>query len=189
MAATLYLIRHATPDWSRTDIRYDIPPGPPLTAQGEAEASQLAEFLRPISITHLYVSPLERTMRTAQIAATALGLPIEIKTELAEWNHSEGEEDVLTRFRPFINAMFDESEKRGPLGLVTHGGPIRLLLAEFGLDPNELDHYRQSFDHNNPLPPAGVWRVKRAHNSYFEKPEFVFTPNPYTPYSPNPVKL
>lgn len=189
MAAILYLIRHATPDWSRTDIRYDIPPGPPLTAQGEAEATQLAEFLRPISITHLYASPLERTTRTAQIAATALGLPIEIKPELAEWNHSEVEVDVLTRFRPFINTMFDESAARGPLGLVTHGGPIRLLLAEFGLDHNELDYYRRAFDHNNPLPPAGVWRVTRAPNGLFEKPEFVFTPNPYTPYTPTIVNL
>ena len=34
----LYLARHATPDWNMRDIRYDIPPGPPLVPQGEEEA-------------------------------------------------------------------------------------------------------------------------------------------------------
>ncbi len=55
---TIYLTRHATPDWSRTDIRYDIPPGPPLTAQGEAEAEKLGIFLASAGVTQTLRQPL-----------------------------------------------------------------------------------------------------------------------------------
>jgi probable phosphoglycerate mutase len=184
MAATLYLIRHATPDWTRTDIRYDIPPGPPLTEQGEAEAQQLGDFLKTTNITHLYASPLERTTRTAQIAAAALGLTVETKVDLSEWQRGELEENVLTRSRAILDAALDESESRGPLALVTHGGPIRLLLADLGLDTEEMAHYRRAFDRENPVPPAGVWRIHRNDKGEIEKPELVFTPQPFEPFVP-----
>jgi len=184
MPATLYLIRHATPDWSRNDIRYDIPPGPPLTTQGEAEAKQLGEFLRSTNITHLYASPLERSTRTAQIAAEALGLQVETDLDLAEWMKGEPEATVLERCRRCLDAALDESLTRGPLALVTHGGPIRLLLADIGLDRAEIDHYRRTFDRDNPVPPAGVWRITRSNSGHLEKPELVFTPQPYAAYVP-----
>jgi probable phosphoglycerate mutase len=189
MAATLYLIRHATPDWSRTDIRYDIPPGPPLTDVGEREARQLAEFLKTTNIAHVYASPLERTSRTAQIAADALGVKVEIAPDLAEWERVELEADVLSRVRAFVDEAFDESELRGPLALVTHGGPIRVVLADIGLERSEMDHYRRTFDRDNPVPPAGVWRVTRTSEGILEKPELVFTPQPYTPFVPSTVHV
>ena len=67
--SAIYLARHATPDWNRRDIRYDIAPGPDLVPQGEAEAAQLGEFLRTTGVTRIYASPLVRTRRTAEIAA------------------------------------------------------------------------------------------------------------------------
>ena len=45
MPQQIYLIRHATPDWTRKDIPYHLPPGPPLIEQGLAEAQALAAFL------------------------------------------------------------------------------------------------------------------------------------------------
>jgi broad specificity phosphatase PhoE len=189
MLATLYLIRHATPDWSRTDIRYDIPPGPPLTPQGETEATQLGEFLKTTNITHVYASPLDRTSRTAQIAADALGIQVEIAPDLAEWERGELEATVLARVRAFIDEAFDESETRGPLALVTHGGPIRIVLADLGLDPDEIAHYRRTFDRDNPVPPAGVWRITRNATGTIEKPELVFTPLPYKPFVPATVHV
>jgi broad specificity phosphatase PhoE len=189
MPATLYLIRHATPDWTRTDIRYDIPPGPPLTEVGEAEAKLLGEFLKSTKITHLYASPLERTTRTAQLSAAALGLEVETKIELAEWERGELEADVLTRCRTCLDAALDESERRGPLALVTHGGPIRLLLADLGLDKDEMAHYRRTFDRDNPVPPAGVWRIIRTADGRFEKPELVFTPQPFARFVPAVVHV
>jgi len=180
----LYLIRHATPDWSRTDIRYDIPPGPPLTDVGESEAKQLGEFLKTTNIAHVYASPLERTSRTAQIAADALGVKVEIAPDLSEWERGDAEANVLSRMRAFVDEAFDESERRGPLALVTHGGPIRIVLADLGLDRSEIDHYRRTFDRDNPVPPAGVWQVTRNADGVIEKPELVFTPQPYKPFVP-----
>ncbi|MCC6456579.1 MAG: histidine phosphatase family protein [Caldilineaceae bacterium] len=189
MTATLYLIRHATPDWHRKDIRYDIPPGPPLVEQGEAEARQLGEFLKTTGITHLYASPLERASRTAQIAAEALGLEVETMLDIAEWVQGEPEASVLARCRPCLDAALDESETRGPIALVSHGGPIRLLLADLGVDHAELEHYRGIFDNLNPVPPAGVWRVERYADGRMGVPELVFTPQPYTRYVPTTVNV
>jgi probable phosphoglycerate mutase len=187
MSAILYLIRHATPDWNRTDIRYDIPPGPPLVAQGEAEAKQLGEFLKTTGITHLYASPLERASRTAQIAAEALGLEVETMLGIAEWERGESESSVLARCRTCLDTALDESLTRGPLALVSHGGPIRLLLADLGLDHDEMAYYRRTFDRENPVPPAGVWRIERLADGRMAKSELVFTPQPYTPYVPATV--
>lgn len=189
MSAVLYLIRHATPDWNRKDIRYDIPPGPSLVEQGEAEAKQLGEFLKTTGITHLYASPLERTTRTAQIAAEALGLEVETMLDIAEWEQGEIEADVLTRCRACFDAALDKSETRGPLALVSHGGPIRLLLADVGLDHAEINHYRGIFDNQNPVPPAGVWRIERFADGRMAQPELVFTPQPYTRYVPATVNV
>jgi broad specificity phosphatase PhoE len=189
MPATIYLVRHATPDWSRTDIRYDIVPGPPLTAHGESEAIQLGTFLKALEIAHIYASPLERTTRTAQIAAAALGLEIEIAPELAEWERSELEDRVLSRVRAFLEDALDESETRGPLVLVTHGGPIRVLLADLGLDRAEMDHYRRTFDRDNPVPPAGIWRIRRSDEGTIEKPELVFAPIPFTRFVPTTIQV
>ena len=72
MIPTIYLIRHATPDWSRTDLVYHLPPGPPLTAQGEAEAAKLGDFLRDMDVRHIFTSPLVRCLRTAEIAGAAV---------------------------------------------------------------------------------------------------------------------
>ena len=190
MPATLYLVRHATPDWSRTDLRYDIPPGPPLTPQGEAEAVALGAFLQRVGIARLYASPLDRTLRTAALAAQALDNLIPVTDDaIAEWRHGESEQQVLDRFRPRIHAALDESLRHGAVALVTHGGPIRLLLAEAGIDRQEIDYYRRMFDRDNPVPPAGVWRLQQNHDGHWLKPELVHTPQPFQPYTPATVHL
>lgn len=189
MQATVFLVRHATPDWSRTDIRYDIPPGPPLTPRGEQEATHLGAFLAAQGVVRLYASPLERTLRTAELAAHALATHPEQDDHLAEWRHGEGDDQVLARFRPRLQHAFDESGRTGPIALVTHGGPIRLLLTEVGLDHAEVNHYRRQFDHDNPVPPAGVWRLRREHTGRLLKPELVHTPQGFRPYTPATINV
>lgn len=183
MTATVYLVRHATPDWSRTDLRYDIPPGPPLTPAGEAEAAQLAAFLKSVGVVHLYASPLERTLRTATLAAEVAGVGFDIVDAIAEWQRGEAEDDVLQRVRPMVERVLDESQS-APRALITHGGPIRLLLQDLGLHQAEVDFYRRQFDRDNPLPPAGVWRITRRPDGQIEKPELVFAPQGFTIYVP-----
>ena len=116
----VFLARHATPDWSRRDIRYDIPPGPPLTPQGEDEARQLGDYLRAQGVVKLYASPLERTRRTAELAGQIAGAPVLEALELAEWRRDEDEPTVLSRVRDLWQRAGDESREIGPIARVTH---------------------------------------------------------------------
>ncbi len=171
----IYLARHATPDWSRTDIPYDIPPGPPLTAQGEAEAEKLGLFLAAAGVTQLFASPLERTQRTAALAAQPAGASIQTVDAIAEWRHGENEEQVLDRILSFWEELVVASVVNSPVALVSHGGPIRLLLETVSGDPARINEYRARFDSNNPLPPAGVWRSQRQDDGSWQV-DLVFTP-------------
>src|SRR4029078_4653611 len=94
---TIYLVLHATPDWSRTDIPYHIPPGPPLTAVGESEAAKLGDFLRDMQASQILCSPLVRCLRTAEIAAEKAGIPHTIDNRLAEVQPQEKPGDRLAR--------------------------------------------------------------------------------------------
>ena len=162
---TIYLIRHATPDWSRTDIPYHLPPGPPLTPQGEAEAQQLGKFLWEAGLAAIYASPLERAYRTAEIAASQIHLAVTQSPSLAEWQPEEKADQIRARLWPTWEHAAMLSAQTGPVALVTHGGPIALLLKELGLPEKEIDHFKRQFDRNNPLPPAGVWRATRLPGS------------------------
>jgi broad specificity phosphatase PhoE len=187
MPSVIYLVRHATPDWSRVDIRYDIPPGPPLTAQGEREAAQLGLFLGEAKVQKIYASPLERAWRTAQIAGEQAGAEVVEVTAIAEWQRGENEAAVLDRLLPFWNGACVESAEIGPLALVTHGGPIRALLEYLQHDRAEIDFYRKQFDRDNPLPPAGVWRISRITPQAPWQIELRFTPQPFRRYEPQTV--
>jgi len=187
MPALIYLIRHATPDWSRTDIRYDVPPGPPLTAQGEAEATKLGEFLHTAGVRKIYASPLERTQRTAALAAQAGSIPVIEALELAEWKRGESETEILARFTPFWTNAWAESTDGGPIAFVTHGGPIRMLLQHLKLDQAEIDFYRRQFDRDNPVPPAGAWAVSQPAGAGSWQLELAFTPQPHQRYVPQIV--
>jgi broad specificity phosphatase PhoE len=185
---TIYLVRHATPDWSRTDIRYDIPPGPPLTPQGQSEATQLGEFLRSAQVQRIFASPLERTQQTAQLAAVALGLAVVEDLDLAEWQRGEPQDEVLARcLRSLDRAAAEAHASGGPVVLVSHGGPIRILLQHLGLEQAQIDFYRRQFDRDNPLPPAAAWRLYRERFDQEWQFDLAFTPQPHRPYVPEVV--
>lgn len=157
----IFLIRHATPDWNRTDISYDIFPGPPLTRKGENEAEALAAFLESEGVRKLYHSPFARAAKTAQIIAAINHIPCVEESRLAEWNvREETELEVRRRMKTLFDQSLAEAAEIGSIGLVSHGGPIALLLQELGIDSKELAMYRTRFDTTNPLPPAGVWEVE-----------------------------
>jgi len=182
-ASLTHLIRHASPDRSRTDLRYDVPPGPPLTPEGEDEAERLGRWLRDQPVTALWASPLERTRRTAELAAAAAGIPVVHDVAgLAEWVRGEAEAAVLERFRPVWHGALAEAEAGRPIGLVTHGGPIRALLRALGLEEDHLGHYVRQFDNGNPMPPAGVWRTARVAGGNRWEVGLVFSPRPFQPH-------
>jgi broad specificity phosphatase PhoE len=108
----LYLIRHGETAWSlsgqhtgRTDI--------PLTEQGEQDARKLAEPLGAVKFSRVFTSPLQRALRTCELAG--LGEVAEIEADLTEWDYGdfEGQFSVDTRKkRPDWN-LFRDGRPRG----------------------------------------------------------------------------
>jgi broad specificity phosphatase PhoE len=157
----IFLIRHATPDWTRTDIPYDIPPGPSLSLKGEMEAAALADFVRGQGVVKLYHSPFERAARTARVISVRNGIPRVEDARLAEWREeTERGAQVQERMAAVFALAIKESATLGPIALVTHAGPVTFLLQELAIDPTELAEYQNMFDNPNPLPPAGAWMVE-----------------------------
>ncbi|MCS7039410.1 MAG: phosphoglycerate mutase family protein [Anaerolineae bacterium] len=154
----LYLARHATPDWDRKDIRYDVPPGPPLVPQGEQEAAQLAAWLADRGLARIVTSPLLRAQQTAAIVAGRLGLPVTVAPELAEKRREETREEVVARMERFYREWLSNGAET--ILAVSHGYPIEMLLRTLGVPESELAALRGRFDHNNPVPCAGVWQIE-----------------------------
>ncbi len=180
----VYLARHATPDRNRKEIPYDIPPGPPLTAVGEREALALGEYMQAEGIVRIYHSPLERTKRTATLAASVCGAELLESYAIAEWRRDENEAAVLARVLKLYEHVTRESVQIGPVALVTHGGCVLAMLSHLGVVDAEINHYRGQFDHRNPLPPAAAWLAKRPHEAQAWDVRLAFAPNPIQPYLP-----
>lgn len=129
----LFLIRHAESTNNRLalDLGYDEymrtrSIDPPISELGTRQAQLLADHLaanahpesaqeklpvEPFSgygITHVYCSPMLRTLQTAQPVAAALGVPVEVWVDI----HEHG-------------GMFLGNPRTGE-GLVIHGGMARL---------------------------------------------------------------
>jgi broad specificity phosphatase PhoE len=156
----LYLARHAQPDRTRTDLPYHLPPGPPLTGRGVEEAGELGDFFLRSGVRLLIASPLERCLHTARIAAEAAGAQVEIEPALSEWQPGEKAEHIRLRIWPVFEAALQRSQADGPLALVTHGGPVGVLLEALGMDRSALMR-QHTYDYGNPLPTGAAWRVER----------------------------
>jgi len=63
-----YLIRHGEKDSPKTFLAGRTP-GVLLTPRGQQQANELAEFLAPAAIQHVFSSPLERAHATAEAIA------------------------------------------------------------------------------------------------------------------------
>ena len=175
MLIDLYLVRHATPDPTRTDIPYDVPPGPPLGPAGEVEARALGAFLRGAGIIQVIASPFARAERTARIAASALGLDVELQHALGEWHADERARDVVARVEPVLAEVRARCLQVGPICLVSHGGTIGVMLRKLGMDRERVDEFRARYGGSTPSPPAGVWRVSGVSAGPLNY-ELVFTP-------------
>jgi broad specificity phosphatase PhoE len=155
---TVYLARHATPDLTRTDLIYYVPPGPPLTSLGELEASDLGRFLRDGGVRLIWTSPLERARRTAELAAKVCGAEVMEDARLTEMSPGETHDDVGARARPVWDTAIGGAAQ-GPQALVAHGGVITALLLAIGVTPTTLERVGRRFDSGNPVPPGGAWEI------------------------------
>ena len=94
MTGPLFLARHGQTEWNAQD-RYQGSLDSPLTTLGRAQARATADTMRGRGVQRLLCSPLGRARRTARVVAEAVGLPVEVDTELAEI--SIGRWEGLTR--------------------------------------------------------------------------------------------
>lgn len=73
-AAHVCIARHGETDWNKRGILqgwFDVP----INERGRRQASNLAAALADVGFTGVWTSPLVRARETAEIVATALGLP------------------------------------------------------------------------------------------------------------------
>lgn len=146
-----YLIRHCLPEFPGGQLFCLGHTDFPLSAQGLAQAEQVARRLPPV--TRVFSSPLRRAVQTAQAIATPRlvegvkelyagdwdGLPFSvIKLRYPELYaargvdpglplpNGESDQAGLERFRHAISACAQESP--GDFALVSHGGILRLFL-------------------------------------------------------------
>lgn len=89
----LFLIRHGETAWALTGQhtgRTDIP----LTARGEAQASELGQQLQGIAFARVLTSPLKRARQTRDLVALRGDFACEpdlVEPDLAEWDYGDYE--------------------------------------------------------------------------------------------------
>jgi broad specificity phosphatase PhoE len=84
----IYLARHGETAWSLTGQHTGLT-DLPLTERGEANAARLRERLSGLAFARVWTSPLQRAMRTCEVAGfrNAAG----VDRDLIEWNYGEYE--------------------------------------------------------------------------------------------------
>lgn len=181
MTKLIFLIRHAAPQ-DGTGIRYDVPPGPGLSASGKREAREMAEFLANRGITRILYSPLDRTTQTAQILADRLGLEPIAEDAIREMRKDETADGVRERMKVFWEQEMARPEEA--IAIVSHGGPLRYLIEWLTDGREKFNGYR--FAGGNVIPTAGVWQVRPAFFGMWEA-LFVFQPNIMPETQPTPA--
>ena len=84
----LYLARHGETAWSLSGQHTGLT-DLPLTEHGERNARQLGERLRGLSFAKVFTSPLQRAVKTCELAG--FGTVAEVDPDLVEWNYGEYE--------------------------------------------------------------------------------------------------
>jgi broad specificity phosphatase PhoE len=173
MVQEIYVLRHAAPDRTGT-IPYNVPPGPPLTAVGQREAHQAAQWLRNRTIDVAYVSPFQRTRQTAMIVSEQLAVPFSFLDDIREGAPGEQHDMVRKRIRALLDTLDQHVATR--VMLVTHGCCVLATLQLTTNDSIDLSMHR--YDYGNQSPTAGIWHGVRRVDGLFDwqlafKPEAV----------------
>ncbi len=96
MEKQIYLIRHGETEWSK-DGRHTGRSDIPLTETGREQASFLVPVFDEAKFTHIYSSPLQRSLETARLAG--VGNKVEIWDDLREWDYGEYEGITTQKIR------------------------------------------------------------------------------------------
>ncbi len=154
---TILLARHGETDWN-AQRRVQGHSDTPLNETGRAQAVALAKTLEGTELDAIYSSDLARARETARVVADRLRLPVSVLPELRERNFGTWEgltdTEILERFPDAKSGSWGDAETKdemtervlgalrriadahpgGRVLVVTHGGPVRSLLVESGLD-------------------------------------------------------
>ena len=153
----VYLARHGETAWTISRQHTGVT-DLPLTARGEVEAGQLGERLEGLPLAGVLTSPLQRAVRTCELAG--FGSAAEVEPDLLEWNYGTYEgrtsADIRTErpdwqlFRDGcpggelpdqVGARADRAARRvramgGDVLLFSSGHFLRVFAARWlGLDP------------------------------------------------------
>lgn len=106
MSLKIYLIRHGETEYSRRGA-YCGAIDPELTPEGHLMAKAFADAYRAIAWDGIYVSPMQRTIATAQPLCDATGLTMRIRDGLREiaygaWEDKEQEDVRLHHEQDYI---------------------------------------------------------------------------------------
>ena len=151
-----WYLRHGETDWNAKNLaqgRTDIP----LNAVGFAQAETAAKLLRNRGIRTIVASPLGRAKATAEAAAAAIGVPVQLDPELQEVSFGDHEAKpmlaawfddwVAETYTPSGGESFADLRARsvtavnraltleGPVLIVAHGAVFRALRSAMGLEP------------------------------------------------------
>jgi len=183
-AIGFWFLRHGETEWNARGLSQgtiDVP----LNANGEAQAKRAAELLRGTGIASIVSSPLARARRTAEVAATALGLPIVYDPELREvaFAGREGQkldgwfEDWLAGVATpagaeSFEALAFRAERAvsralgfpAPVLIVSHGAFFRALRVAMGLPSDVRTPNGVPIFCAPPAPPGTFWSL-RAPNA------------------------
>ena len=151
-----WFLRHGETDWNAEGLSQghtDIP----LNAVGISQAQRAALALVDRGIVTIIASPLSRALRTAEIVAEALALPVATDAGLMEvgfgveegrpmgdWYDSwiegsftpEGAESFQALHDRAVAAVNRATSKPGPVLVVAHGALFRALRLALGHAPN-----------------------------------------------------
>lgn len=150
----LYLIRHAEPDYA-APVPYHRPPGPALTAVGQAQAGALIPLLHDVGLERVISSPLRRCVMTAEPLAHALHMPVVIDADLMEGQPNETPAEMTARMLRAVLAQMDVQI----VALVGHAAPLTQLLRALTHDEVQLPSRDWRGNH---LAEAMVWGVFHA---------------------------
>jgi broad specificity phosphatase PhoE len=89
----VYLARHGETAWSLSGQHTGLT-DLPLTERGERNARGLEQRLRGVTFAKVFTSPLQRAMRTCELAG--FGSVAEIDLDLLEWNYGKYEGRLTT---------------------------------------------------------------------------------------------
>lgn len=177
-----WFLRHGETDWNAQGLsqgRTDIA----LNQVGLAQARRAARTLAPLAIGTIVASPLIRARRTAEIAAEALGLAVEIDPDLQEVDFGEQEglpmgdwydDWIAGTYTPEGAETFAQLTERtvrgvnralarpGPVLVVAHGALFRALRLAAGLEANVRTPNALPLLMDPPEAGATAWRITPA---------------------------